>query len=73
VKKISSDEVKITSKKANSRDVELDNFMEDIAYKSNILSEKSSKAAQQLNQLNDIYDGKSEEIEEFFNTIFTTL
>lgn len=73
MKKISSDEVKITSKKANSRDVELDNFMEDIAYKSNILSEKSSKAAQQLNQLNDIYDGKSEEIEEFFNTIFTTL
>lgn len=73
MKKISSDEVKITSKKANSRDVELDNFMEDIAYKSNILSEKSSKAAQQLNQLNDIYDGKSEEIVEFFNTIFTTL
>lgn len=73
MKKISSDDVKITSKKANSRDVELDTFMEDIAYKSKILSEKSSKIAKQLNQLNDHYDGKSEEIEEFFNTIFTTL
>lgn len=37
--------------------------MDDIAYKSNILSENSSKVVHQLNEMNDIYDGKCMEIE----------